>query len=132
MNDQQPRDDFAALMAEEMKDPAFARHYNEAKARLDRAEPVLCAWRNCVHDVDPEDGKIIGGMGPIACPCDHLPGWKSDRVEGQARPAAPVKARGRHGSRVQRSRKRHTLGSWMDAFGGWLPASIGVSGEGNR
>lgn len=68
---------------------------------------TLCAWGYCTVETSSTTGKVIGGMGPVECPCDHLPGWKSQYAAGQPKPAVPVKARGRHGSRVQRSRRRH-------------------------
>lgn len=64
----------------------------------------LCGWRTCTVYV--ADGKITGGVGDPLCGCDNLPGWNSDHPAGTPMPQAPVKARGRHGSRVQRSTAR--------------------------
>lgn len=114
-------DELDSHIAESMKDPAFARAYRKAEARAKREIQVSCAWGNCTHMVDPLDGKIVSGIGPMLCPCDHLPGWSSPRVQGQAKPAVPVKVGGRHGSRVQRSRRRHALPDYSD-LGDWLPA----------
>src|SRR5690349_2459141 len=100
--------ELTTLMDEWMRDPEFVAAYEKEKARLDSATRVSCHFGHCFHDVDTT-GHILGGMGPVMCPCDHLPGWKAPRPAGQARPAAPVKARGRHGSRVARSRLRHRL-----------------------
>lgn len=113
--DREESDEFGAFLAEQMKDPTFARHYRQASARAARAVQVPCAWGNCRHDVDPVNGTILGSVGPVGCPCDNLPGWRSARVAGQARPAVPAKPRGRHGSRIQRSRLRHTLPTEKDA-----------------
>lgn len=100
--------------------------YEEEKAKLDRSVTVLCHWGNCVHWVDPVTNKIEGGAGPVTCPCDHVAGWKSTYLEGQARPGVPTKAKGRYGSRVQRSRRRKDMNhGWRKEFGrtfdGWLP-----------
>ena len=89
-----------------LDDPEVKRAYDEAAARMDRSIEVLCAWGTCTHFLDPADGKIHSGWGDPFCGCDNLPGWRSTRAEGLPKPAAPAKVRGRHGSRVQRSRHR--------------------------
>ena len=94
--------------------------YQEAKARLDRAVPVDCGWGHCVNEVDPVDGKVIGGIGSPFCPCDRLPGWHCAYPAGQPRPAAPIKVAGRNGSRIQRSRRRHALPVLGNGYR-WLP-----------
>ena len=74
-------------------------------AALEAIETMhLCSWRTCTVYV--ADGEITGGMGDPLCGCDNLPGWKSPYPAGTPKPQAPVKARGRHGSRVQRSARR--------------------------
>lgn len=100
--------------------PKMRALLEEARARLDRAVAVPCAWGWCTNDYDPVDRMIIGGVGPMECPCDNLSGWNAKRPEGRARPQAPVKARGRHGSRVQRSTARRDLPNYdIDDFA-WL------------
>lgn len=69
---------------------------------------TVCPWGWCVIYLDPA-GRIASGTGPMLCPCDHSPGWSANRVEQMGKPRVPVKARGRHGSRVQRSARRHRL-----------------------
>lgn len=100
--------------------PEIRRMLAEARAQLGRAVAVDCAWGWCSNDVDPFDGVILGGAGPVMCPCENLPGWKSQYVAGRPKPPVPVKAAGRHGSRVQRSARRHTLPDWGADFV-WLP-----------
>ena len=101
--------------------PEMEQAMSEARAQLERCVRVPCAWNLCVHEVDPLDNKIIGGMGPVMCPCDHLKGWRSPYVAGQAKPRVPAKTGGRNGSRVQRSRRRHVLPDYS-SLGEWIPA----------
>ena len=102
-------------------DPRMAAALERARTRADRAIVMACAWGWCSNEFDPVDGVILGGFGPVACPCENLPGWRSERPAGRAKPQVPVKATGRHGSRVQRSMKRHALPDWdIDDFA-WLP-----------
>lgn len=103
------------------RDPLFAAELAEQAAREMRLVPVTCAWGWCTEGMDPIDGRLYGGGGPTACPHDHLPGWKSPYPQGRPRPATPAKARGRHGSRVHRSKRRHQAPSYATFFG-WLPA----------
>lgn len=63
-----------------------------------------CGWGTC--SIWTEGGKVAGGVGDPLCGCDNLPGWNSPYPAGTPKPQAPVKARGRHGSRVQRSTAR--------------------------
>lgn len=93
------------------------------EAALERAVPVLCLWGNCTHEVDPVTNRIVAGAGPVACPHDHLPGWRSRYLAGQSKPRVPVKATGRHGSRVQRSARRFRLPSYPNLVPEWLPAT---------
>jgi len=77
----------------------------------------LCGWRTCT--VYTADGKITGGIGDPLCGCDNLPGWNSPYPAGTPKPQAPVKARGRHGSRVQRSTgRRLTWRRMVRKYGG--------------
>lgn len=100
--------------------PLYRAALERARARYERSMSVPCAWGWCSNDVDPLDGTVISGMGPVECPCENLPGWRSERMAGRAKPQMPVKARGRHGSRVQRSTKRHVLPNYdLDDFA-WL------------
>lgn len=100
--------------------PEIRRLLEEARVQLDRAVVVVCPWGWCSNDVDPVDGVILGGMGSPMCPCENLSGWNSQYVAGRAKPQVPVKAAGRHGSRVQRSTRRHTLPDWGADYV-WLP-----------
>lgn len=97
----------------------FEKAYAEAAAQLEREIPVVCGWGTCVHWYDPMKGEITGGFGSPLCGCDNLPGWKSRHPEGLPKPAAAVKARGRHGSRVQRSKaRRREWVQFVKEFGG--------------
>lgn len=80
-----------------------------AVSRAQRSIEIACPWGNCSNSYDPLTREIWAGMGPVGCPCESLPGWRSPHPEGRPRPAVPAKPRGRHGSRVQRSRRRHRL-----------------------
>lgn len=75
-------------------------------------EPNLrqCNWGPCLVEQNP-DGTDSIWMGPVGCPCDNLPSWRKHHLEQMHKPSLPVKARGRHGSRVQRSkhRKQHVV-----------------------
>lgn len=102
-----------------------------ARARAERAIDMPCPWGWCINEYDPVDRVILGGFGPMACPCENLPGWRCEQPAGRAKPQAPVKARGRHGSRVQRSTVRHALPDYdIDDFQ-WLPVRPAASDASN-
>lgn len=103
--------------------PTQRAEYAAWEAALDRSEPVRCGWGNCTHQVDPVSNRIVSGGGPVACPCDHLPGWRSRYPEGQSKPSVPAKAVGRHGSRVHRATARNRLPSYPHLVPEWLPAT---------
>lgn len=86
--------------------PEFTAAHERALAQFDRCIEVPCYWGTCVQQYDPVEKVIIGGWGSAFCGCDNLPGWNARHPEMRPKPAAAVKARGRHGSRVQRSRHR--------------------------
>lgn len=67
---------------------------------------VRCPWGNCTIDLCGQCGAQAGGVGPMGCLCDLTKGWRAKRVDNMGKPSVPVKAKGRHGSRVQRSRHR--------------------------
>jgi hypothetical protein len=100
-------DDVWSFFDECMKDPKFARIYAERKAKYDRAEQRLCAFGNCVMEVDPVDERVLSGVGPVGCGCEWLPGWRSQRYGGKAKPGWPAKPFGRHGGRIAASRRKH-------------------------
>lgn len=79
---------------------------------------VRCGFGVCLNDV--YEGKIISGGGPILCPCDHMPKWHKIYPDQQNKRsmARAIKAKGRHGSRVQRNRRRHKD---VGPNGEWLP-----------
>ncbi|KQO98386.1 hypothetical protein [Leifsonia sp. Leaf264] len=91
----------------------------QLRADRDRATRILCAWGNCTDEV--LDGKVTGGWGQIACPCDHVPGWSAVHPAGRAKPSMPVKAVGRHGSRVQRARRRKSTITFHNGRQIWAP-----------
>lgn len=86
--------------------PAGAAALEQARAQAARAVERPCSWRRCVVLVDPVDNTVIGGWGDALCPCDHLPGWNARHPEGMAKVGWSGKARGRHGSRIARSKAR--------------------------
>lgn len=98
--------------------PEFAAAVEAELAELQAADRVMCAWGWCVQEVSSTTGKILGAVGPMACPCDLLPGWRSAYPAGLPKPPVPVKARGRHGSRRQRSVARRRL---LDQYSEYLP-----------
>ena len=70
---------------------------------------VRCHYKNCSIQICLDCGKIGGGIGPVGCPCDNTPGWRSEYFEGTGRPRVPALTRGRHGGKVARSIVRHKL-----------------------
>lgn len=72
---------------------------------------VRCPYGNCGACL--VNGLIDTAVGPIGCPCDLTPGWKSKRLDGMGKPHPPVLPKGRHRSRVIRARKRHELPEWI-------------------
>lgn len=110
-------DELTAEIAEWADDPLFVKAYLEAEERYARAVHVTCYWGCCIVDFDPVERRIFGGFGPSGCPCDRLPGWNARHPEQKPKPGAAVKARGRHGSRVQRSkhRRRGVKGAYRNA-----------------
>lgn len=118
-------DDLDAALAalDALMTPAQRAECAAWEAALERSVPVLCAWGNCTHEVDPVTNRIVAGAGPVACPHDHLPGWRSRYPEGQSKPRVLVKAVGRHGSRVHRSAHRFRLPSYPRLVPEWLPAT---------
>lgn len=96
-------------------DPKVAAALDRHEAQLDRVVPYVCGWGTCVADYDPVEKRILGGYGDPLCGCENLPGWRSRHPEGRPKPGVAVKARGRHGSRVQRSRRRRAgWKEWSD------------------
>lgn len=105
--------------------PQMRALIEQERIRYERSVPVPCAWGWCTNDVDPVDGTVLSGFGPVECPCENLPGWRASRVAGRAKPQVPVKVRGRHGSRVQRSSSRHMLAEYdIDDFEWLSPRTV--------
>lgn len=100
------RESIAAILGIDLTDPVMLQALADARARRDRAVTYTCAWGTCVAEFDPVERRITGGYGQAFCGCECLPGWRARHPEGRPKPSVPVKARGRHGSRVQRSRAR--------------------------
>jgi hypothetical protein len=90
-----------------LEDPEFMDSLKAHQKQLDRAEHKMCPWGRCEFSIDPLTNTIIGSIGLIGCECDLLPGWDSKYYEGLPKPRWDVKPVGRHGSRVQRSRRRN-------------------------
>ena len=78
-----------------------------ARARASRAVTRPCPFGVCALAVDPANGTVLGGTGDPGCGCATLPGWRATRYAGLPRPGWPGTPRGRRGSRIQRSRRRH-------------------------
>lgn len=95
------------------QDPRNAAALEEARKIIDREVETTCSFGSCIVCVDPVTNLIGGGFGPVGCPCENLPGGNAKHPEGRPMPAVPVKATGRHGSRVTRSQKRHELPPWL-------------------
>ena len=100
------RESIAAMLGIDLTDPLIIQALADARARRDRLIEIRCAWGTCVELYDPVERVSTGGWGRSLCGCDNLPGWRSRHPEGKPKPAAAVKVRGRHGSRIQRSRAR--------------------------
>ncbi len=105
-------DTIEQILRSHTADPGMALSFAIASAAANRsvAAPtyVWCGWRRC--ELQVLDGQVIGGIGEILCGCDNLPGWNSPYLAGMPKPQVPAKARGRHGSRIQRSNARRA--SW--------------------
>lgn len=81
-------------------------HPEEMQAARDRYASLVrsvCAFGNCTVLVD-SSGRNAGGAGPVGCACEKR--W-TQWPDQTYKPAFPAKVRGRHGSRVARSRRRH-------------------------
>lgn len=78
----------------------------EARRRSARLVERSCSWGACTISVDPVDNTVVGSWGPVLCPCEHLPGWAARHPEGRPKVGWSGKAKGRHGSRVARSKAR--------------------------
>lgn len=63
---------------------------------------VLCPYGRCSVDVCADCTRIMGGMGPLGCPCDLTRGWNRKYVASMGKPHPPVKAKGRHYDRIRR------------------------------
>lgn len=102
----------------------------EAKARYARSLHFPCAYGNCTVDFDPVEKRITGGFGPVGCACENTPGWDADHPESRGKPTMAWKAIGRHGSRVQRSRRRHA-GIGANGIMDWMTALIDTTAAGD-
>lgn len=63
---------FDELHVEQMKDPEYAKAFEDAKAHLHAAREVPCRYGNCIWYVwDDTTLETSGddGVGPVACPC---------------------------------------------------------------
>jgi hypothetical protein len=103
------------LLAEARNSPEYRRGYEEMRT----ARQLRCAYGNCTHFVSRFTNQVIGGFGPVGCACEYTPGWKSPYLAGKSKPGWTGKARGRNGSRIQRSRRRHQ-GVRPDGFMVWV------------
>lgn len=92
--------------------PEIRRIIKEEQTIMDRSIDVTCAWGTCNHIYDPVAKHLVGGWGDVFCGCENLPGWRARHPEGLPKPSVPIKAKGRHGSRIQRSRRRKQ--EWLD------------------
>lgn len=83
-------------------DPQLMKFFQEAQEELEAATYRLCPWRNCEVAISSTTGKIISTIGPVGCGCDSMaPYW-----DGLPKPGFNIKARGKHGGRIARSRRR--------------------------
>lgn len=73
---------------------------------------VPCPYGHCSIQICLDCGKVGGGVGPLGCPCDLTPGWKSKWYDGMGKPRTPVLPKGRNRDRVTRSIQRHKLPEW--------------------
>ena len=84
-------------------------------------EEVTCPFGNCVVEVEAGTGLVHAAYGPVGCACDYLPGWRSKHYEGLPKPGWDVKAVGRHGGRIARSKRlRREYAAYLDAWANWL------------
>ena len=99
-------DDLAQMLGIDTTTPEFRAAYADAEARSARQVDRRCPFGNCATFIDPLDGKITGGFGPVGCGCDTLPGWRSPYYDGLPKPGWSAKPVGRHGGRVAASRRK--------------------------
>lgn len=81
------------------------REFEIEREKIKLAVQTPCSFGCCMDLITP-DRQIIGGWGPIGCPCGSGSGGKSSHPEQRARPRVSVLPRGRNGGRIQRSIKR--------------------------
>lgn len=82
--------EFAAELG--LSGPEFDAEMEKAMQRRAELRQVRCNYGNCVNDVDP-NGRIVGGMGPVMCPCDMTRGWNRKYPDQQGKPHPPIKSR---------------------------------------
>lgn len=82
--------------------PEFKR-YNYERHVMDR---VLCNWGNCTDLVDAK-GRIVGGFGPIWCPCDLTKDWHKEYHAQRSRPRPAVLPKGRRNRKKTRRSKSY-------------------------
>jgi hypothetical protein len=95
-----------ALLEMDLNDPITRWAKERAMRRFARALHVRCAFGNCVELIDPVSGQYLSGSGPAACACQGLPRSFARHPAQRPKKRMDVKAVGRNGSRVLRSRRR--------------------------
>jgi hypothetical protein len=106
-DDPEPAGTGLSLLRSDPNDPVARWARARAKAQYARATRVRCGFGHCTVLWDPVAREDLGGFGPVGCPCESLPGAGKRFLDQRPKPRMAVKAVGRNGSRVQRSRRRH-------------------------
>lgn len=100
-------DELAEMLDIDKTTPEFREAYAQAQARSERQVDRRCPFGNCWTWIDPLDRTVVGGVGPVGCGCDSLPGWRSKYYEGLPKPGWAAKPVGRHGGKIAASRRKH-------------------------
>lgn len=86
---------------------------------------TTCHYGHCRVQLCPRDLLVVSVVGPYDCPCNWTPGRLAPHLDQQSRPHPPIKAVGRHGSRVQRAQHRHRPPAWFTSLADALADRIG-------
>lgn len=80
---------------------------NDNEMPLDSIEYTekLCPFGRCCIAV--QGTIIVFAYGPVDCECSNMDGWRSRHYEGLPKRRWNVKPVGRHGGKIQASKRKH-------------------------
>jgi len=102
----QPVEEFG-IVWNDMDQGQWEAYMEASRDFHDQQDFVVCSWGWCVTEVCTICHKVTGGYGIAACPHDLMHGWRSPYVEGMPKVHPPIKAKGRHRTRITRSKEVH-------------------------